>query len=279
MPELPEVEHTRQNLVRWGLVGSRIARVTTTGERIVRPKTPRAFVRGLAGKRVRAIDRKGKWLRFAFTEQRLYVHLGMTGWFENPREGLKNPLQSAPEDPIRFERVRFDLENGESVVFVDPRRWGRMILSDDEDEIEEWTELGPDPLTEGIDVDRLLKRVAKRKKQSIKEALLDQSVLAGIGNIQAIEALWKARSHPRTSAAVIGKEEMREIAKALRWTIKRTLAELKSERAKSNPFKIYGKKSGAPCPRCATGLERFDLGGRTTTCCPGCQKLSLPSSR
>jgi formamidopyrimidine-DNA glycosylase len=282
MPELPEVEHTRQNLIRWGVVGSRIAKVTTTDKRIVRPKTPRAFVSGLKDKTISAIDRKGKWLRFSFAkeeEKKLYVHLGMTGWFENPNEVLVNPLQSARAadgaDPLRFERVRFELVGGQDVVYVDPRRWGQMILTDEE--IEGWTSLGPDPLEEGIDVKRLVKRLAKRKKQSIKEALMDQSVLAGVGNIHAIESLWKAEIDPRSSAAAIDEEAMRAIAKGLRWTIKRTLVDLdKGREVKTNPFKIYGRV-GEPCPRCATELDRFDLGGRTTTCCPGCQQLIVTS--
>jgi len=275
MPELPEVEHTRENLVRWGVVGSLIKKATTKDERIVRPKKPAAFMRALAKKRIRAIERKGKWLKWTFEDSkaRLFVHLGMTGWFENPAELARNPLQSASgssSDPLRFERVRFELDRG-TLVYVDPRRWGQMILTNDD--VPGWTALGPDPLAEGIDVQRLVKRLAKRKKQSIKEAIMDQTILAGVGNIQAIESLWKAGIDPHSSAAAIDETKMKAIASGLKWTIRRTLADLrKGAEGKDNPFKVYGRV-GEPCPRCKEPFERAELGGRTTTWCPGCQEL------
>lgn len=263
MPELPEVEHTRAKLARCGVVpGATFARVVTTDARIVRPLTPRAFVRRLEGRRVERLERRGKWLRIALDEKRLFVHLGMTGWFHE-----------AEAEPVRFERVRFELRRGarrHALVYVDPRRWGRMILA--EDDIEAWTSLGPDPLADGIDVERVVTRLAKRKKQSIKEALMDQSVLAGVGNIQAIEALWRAQIDPRSRAAAVDARAMRAVARGLRWTIERTLADLaENELGSDSPFRIYGHK-GEPCPRCGTRLERFELGGRTTTMCPGCQR-------
>jgi formamidopyrimidine-DNA glycosylase len=198
-------------------------------------------------------------------QRRLFVHLGMTGWFE----------RSAPGAPaLRFDRVRFELERRGTrsrVVYVDPRRWGRMILSDED--IGVWRTLGPDPLDDGIVLERLEEKLRRRKKRSIKEVLMDQTVLAGVGNIQAIEALWKAGIHPRSKAHAISKADLRAIARGLRWTIDRTLLDLaKGGMGDANPFRIYGRK-GAPCPRCGHRLESFVLGGRTTTACPACQEL------
>ena len=265
MPELPEVEHNRRNLERW-MRGARIARVETSDVRIVRPEEPSTFVNALTRRTIERVERRGKWLKLTLDDgQRLFVHLGMTGWFE----------RGAPGDPaLRFDRVRFELVRRgrpSRVVYVDPRRWGRMIVS--RDDIPAWRSLGPDPLDEGIDLDRLAAKLARRKKRSIKEVLMDQTVLAGVGNIQAIEALWKARIDPRSNASAITKADVRAIARGLRWTIDRTLADLaKGEVGAANPFRIYGRK-GEPCPRCGHGLESFVLGGRTTTACPGCQKL------
>lgn len=261
MPELPEVEHTRTKLVAWGLEHATIARVTTSDALIVKPRTPRAFVRGLEGRKVARLERKGKWLRLLLDDdQRLFIHLGMTGWFEDDAEER------------RFERVRFTITKGrrtKTILYTDSRRWGRMVLADED--VRAWSTLGPDPLAEGIDEGRLVARLAKRKKQSIKEALMDQSVLAGVGNIQAIEALWKARVDPRSPAAAVDASLMKRIASGLRWTIERTLADLaENEMSGESPFRIYGHK-GEPCPRCRVTLVRFDLGGRTTTMCPGCQ--------
>src|SRR4051794_11543128 len=173
MPELPEVEHTRQKLARW-MKGATLAHVTTTDARLVRPVTPKAFVKALTGAKVTAVERKGKWLKLTVGEASLFVHLGMTGWFVD-------------EDEPRFARVVFDLVKGRRksrVVYTDSRRWGRLVLTDES--LPTWDALGPDPLAEGIDLEALGIKLARRKKAPIKVALMDQTVLAGVGNIQAI---------------------------------------------------------------------------------------------
>jgi formamidopyrimidine-DNA glycosylase len=255
VPELPEVEHVRRKLRRW-LVGARIV-AAEAGDRLVF----QGDARSLRGRTVERVDRRGKWLRLALDDGRkIFSHLGMTGDY---RLGGSD----------RFERVRLEVERRgkRSVVrYVDPRRWGRIVVATDD--IRTWSRLGPDPLHDGIDVARLSEKLARRKRRSVKEALMDQTVLAGIGNIQAIEALWKAKVDPRSKAAAVGPAEVRAIARGLRWTIGRTLADLaRLDQGAENPFKIYGRR-GTPCPRCGGTLERYELGGRTTTSCPGCQQ-------
>jgi formamidopyrimidine-DNA glycosylase len=265
MPELPEVEYTRQHLVRW-MRGARITAVRTEDPLIVRPKRPSTFVETLTGRNIERIERRGKWLKWTLDggQDRVFVHLGMTGWFERPRSANAR---------LRFDRVSFDVDKRGKparIVYVDPRRWGRMILATEDTAT--WKSLGPDPLDEGIDLDALERKLSRRKKRSIKEALMDQSVLAGVGNIQAIEALWKAAIDPRSKAGAISRPDLKAIAAGLKWTIARTLADLaKGDAAAENPFRIYGRQ-GEPCPRCKRQLERIVLGGRTTTFCPGCQE-------
>lgn len=262
MPELPEVEYNRKNLDRW-MRGATIRGVATTDARIVRPVRVSAFVTGVTGRVVERIDRRGKWLRLLLDDgASVFAHLGMTGWFEH----------GTPKDePLRFDRVTFALERRRKksrVTYVDPRRWGRIVLS--KTDLPAWTALGPDPLADGIDAKALAKKLSRRKR-SIKETLMDQSVLAGIGNIQAIEALWKAKLDPRSCADALAAADVGAIVRGLRWTIGRTLRDLeKGEAGKTNPFEIYGRK-GTPCPRCDVTLVRIELGGRTTTYCPGCQ--------
>jgi len=262
MPELPEVEHTRRRLERW-LRGARIEHAKSRDARIVRPVSTRAFARQLTGAKIGRVERRGKWIRIDAGTHRLFVHLGMTGWFESP------PLDA---EPLPFERVTFVLARGRKrvrVSYVDPRRWGRLVLA--REDLEAWTALGPDPLSDGIDLDVLQRRLARSNKRSIKEALLDQSVLAGVGNIQAIEALWKAGIDPRSHASALEARDLLALVRALHWTIERTLADLaKGDEGADNPFRVYGRK-GEPCPRCATPFTRIELGGRTTTFCPGCQ--------
>lgn len=263
MPELPEVEYTRRNLDRW-MRGARVTRVNTRDARIVRPLAARRFVQQLRGARVEAVERRGKWIRVRLAGGlRLFVHLGMTGWFEPSQLGAA---------PLRFERVAFDLARGSQrsrVSFVDPRRWGRLVLA--HEDIETWSALGPDPLSDGVDPVVLRQRLARSKSRTIKEALLDQSVLAGVGNIQAIEALWKAKIDPRSRANALSAAHVRALVRALHWTIERTLKDLaKGEHGAKNPFRVYGRK-GEPCPRCGTTFDRIELAGRTTTFCHGCQ--------
>lgn len=242
---------------------ARIVAVLAHDVRAVKPK-PKAFVAALVGRTVRAVERRGKWLRLKLDDGMfMFAHLGMTGWFEPSSHGAL---------PLRFERVHFDLERkgkASRVSYVDARRWGGMTLT--REDTPTWKKLGPDPLIEGIDVDRLVSKLAKRKTRSIKETLLDQTVLAGVGNIQAIEALWKAKIDPRSRASALTPKDVRALASGLRWTIDRTLVDLaKGDDGEENPFKIYGRK-GTPCPRCKTKLTRIELGGRTTTFCTGCQ--------
>lgn len=264
MPELPEVEFTRQNLDRW-MRGARLRAVKTEDARIVRPLAPKRFVAALTDRVVERIDRRGKWLRLLLDDGAIvFAHLGMTGWFEH----------GTPEDaPLRFDRVTFELERKRKrsrITYVDPRRWGQMIVTDRD--IASWTALGPDPLSDGIDVEKLAAKLARRKKGAIKVALMDQKVLAGVGNIQAIEALWRAQIDPRSAAGALDAKDVRAIVRGLRWTIERTLADLaKGDAGKKNPFLVYGRK-GSPCPRCDKTLAHVTLGGRTTTYCPGCQK-------
>ncbi len=260
MPELPEVESVRRKLSRW-TTGARLVSAVASDRRIVRGSLS-AFAK-LEGRTFRSFERRGKWLRIGFGEnQYLYSHLGMTGDWEL-------------EGEERFERARFEIvkKKKKNVLrYTDPRRWGVLALAGED--FPPWAALGPDPLHDGIDIDRLEKKLSVRAKKSVKEVIMEQKVLAGIGNIQAIESLWKAHIHPKRKAASIEHEEVVALVKAIEWSIARTLADLElGDAGKDNPFKIYGN-AGRPCPRCKTILQRFELGGRTTTACATCQPLA-----
>ena len=262
MPELPEVEYTRQRLSEW-LEGGRIVACEIHDPRLVRPARTKTVVDALVGGTVTRVDRRGKRLRLVVDrELYVFIHLAMTGWFEH-----------APTDEaLRQERARITVVRDRKktrVAYVDARRWGHWVVS--RDDIPAWTALGPDPLDATLDAGVLHARLLRRKKQSIKEALLDQTLIAGVGNVQAAEALWKAAIDPRSPAASVTPKELRAIVRALDWTIARTLADLaKGDAGKADPWVVYGHK-GRPCPRCKTTLVRIELGGRTTTFCPGCQ--------
>jgi formamidopyrimidine-DNA glycosylase len=217
------------------------------------------------GRTFEAIARRGKWLRLELNDgTRLFSHLGMTGWWMEAAVG-------AP--PLRFERARVDVgRRGRkaSLRYVDSRRFGRLIATPED--IADWTTLGPDPLADGIDVERLSETFAKRRR-TVKEILMDQRVLAGIGNVLATEALWMARIDPRSPGDALPPADSRAISKAIRRAIERDLEGRSSEPDDQTvSFFAYGR-AGEPCPRCGTRLSSVDLGGRTSVFCRRCQKL------
>jgi formamidopyrimidine-DNA glycosylase len=273
VPELPEVEHARRTLEQW-LSGARIDAVSVQDARILDAGvTPARVVRGLEGRRVEAIERRGKWLRIVLDAGRVFSHLGMTGKWVRAEIG---------EEARRFEKVRLDVTARgrvrRSVRYLDPRLFGRFVyVKEGGAELPVWSELGPDPLADGIDVAALHAKLAKRKL-AIKPTLLDQGVLAGVGNILATEALFMARIDPRRPARELSLAEVGKVARGIRRAIDKTLAmqegetiQYVEEAGAPNPFTIYGQE-GTPCPSCKRPLSKMVLGGRGTVLCVHCQR-------
>ncbi len=268
MPELPEVEVARRNLEKW-LARARLTRVELSPRLFVIAGAggAKAFGESMRGRTVRAVERRGKWLRLVLDGDRvLFSHLGMTG---------KWVLRAHDAPPERFERARLDTAK-RSVRYVDPRLFGTLVGVRGERAPAAWSALGPDALVDGVDAERLHTRL-RRISRSIKEALLDQTIVAGVGNIQAAEALWRGKIHPERAASSLSVEETRTLARAIEASIRDTLAREDSpeityveEAGADNPFDVYGKH-GEPCPRCGTTLRRIVQGGRSTVFCRKCQ--------
>jgi len=229
---------------------------------LTRPAPARLFARAVVGKTVKGIARKGKWLRLELDDGgKVFSHLGMTG-------GWVRVAVDAP--PLRFERARFDVaQRGRafSVRYVDARRFGRLIAT--RDDIRDWSVLGPDPLADGIDV-RHLSRAFAKARRSVKEILMDQRVVAGVGNILATEALWMARIDPRSRGNALRPPAVRAVARGVRRAISRELADPRRHASSKGSFFVYGH-AGEPCARCGTRLRSLVLGGRTTAFCARCQ--------
>jgi formamidopyrimidine-DNA glycosylase len=265
MPELPDVEIARHDLRRW-LVGSIVTAADCTDAYLSRPTPSSRFARTLVGRTVGRVSRKGKWLRLELTDGgRVFSHLGMTGdWV---RVAVDAPAQ-------RFERARIDVVlrgRAWSVRYLDARRFGRLVAG--RRDIGDWTMLGPDPVADGIDVPRFFEVLAKSRRP-VKQILMDQRVLAGVGNILATEALWMARLDPRSPGRTLVLQDARAIARAIRRAVDRELGERKTRRVTgAQPFLVYGR-AGEPCPRCGTRLTGTVLGGRTTVFCGRCQRAA-----
>ena len=295
MPELPEVELAARRLGGW-LDGERIDRVVVAPTRIVRGASPGEVERLLLGRRVRGIARRGKWLRIDCEDDRagprgsgaagpaLFSHLGMSGkWVRRSKDDIA----------LQHERARFDA-GAASVRYLDPRLFGRLVPSLTGEPIVEWKALGRDALDAGIHAEWLEGALGEQKRP-IKIALLDQTLLCGLGNIQTTEALFRAGIHPERPAVSLTRMDAARLAAAIAGTLAETLADLLATPDESdviyvedagapNPFQVYGR-GGKPCPRCQSMLSRIVLGGRGTVFCPRCQpreetgKLKLPRVR
>jgi formamidopyrimidine-DNA glycosylase len=277
MPELPEVEVAARNLRRWTR-GRTVRAAEADRTAIVRPAGPRALA-PLLGARVRNVDRVGKNLLVTLARGReavgLWSHLGMTGKWQRRARGAAPP---------RFSHARLGLDDGSTLHYTDMRRFGRLRVVPgarfgDEPLL---AALGPDPLRDGVDAAALHARLA-RLRTPIKVALLDQTILAGIGNIQASEALFRARLDPRRAASSLTRAEVGRLARAILASIRDTLVAFAREGADvgdgsivyveenraANPFKVYGH-AGEPCPRRNGTIRRLVQAGRATFFCEAC---------
>jgi len=266
MPELPEVEITRRNLERW-LAGRRVVSADAERTRTFRGASRDAF-QSLRGRLVDA-SRKGKYLLLSFENEGLLAHLGMTGKFVRRNGGVAEP----------YSRARLHLDNGEVIHFRDPRRFGRLepVEPDRLWQLTPIRQLGRDPLTDGLTAAQL-KDAVGRSRQAIKVALMDQSRIAGLGNIHASEALFRARIHPARRPSSLSAKEWKSLAKGIRATIQFALdreageeIEYVEEPGTENPFLVYGR-ANERCRRCKGGLVKTMVqAGRTTYYCPRCQ--------
>ena len=276
MPELPEVETIRARLAPL-LEGRRLAAVQIDDARLTRPNDPAEVASHMRGERITTVDRRGKYLIFRFESGRsLLIHLRMTGSLLHRRDGSNGSLA---EDP--YQRAVLSLDNGSDVAYRDVRRFGMWLLLE-QDEITPYLEvrLGDEPLADAFTPETLAERLAGRRA-AVKAALLDQRTVAGMGNIYADEALWRAEIDPRRPVGALDKAEVERLYAGIRTAlvagIARQGATLRDYRTPDGQsggmqleFQVYGRE-GEPCPRCGTPIAKTRIAGRGTSYCPGCQ--------
>jgi formamidopyrimidine-DNA glycosylase len=274
MPELPEVETVRARLEP-KLVGRRFQHVEIFDTRLTRPEDPAGVAAELEGERVVALDRRGKYLIVRFESGRvLLIHLRMTGQLLHGNGG-----PPSAEDVHRRAVVRLD--DGSDVTYRDVRRFGTWQLLEAEDLQPYLAErIGREPLLPSFTSKRLAEALEGRRAP-LKAALLDQRRLAGVGNIYADEALWRARLHPLRPAGGLNAREVaalhRGIRAALKAGIARQGATLSNYRTPDGSagrmqeaFRVYGRED-EPCERCGAPIEKIRAAGRGTWFCASCQ--------
>jgi formamidopyrimidine-DNA glycosylase len=266
MPELPEVETIKNELLPH-VLGRMIKGVEIFWDKMVREPSVPEFRERVTGQKITGLSRRGKYLFFHLgSGERLVMHMKMTGSL------LINPPDA------KFARAIFQLDNGAALHFRDPRKFGVMWLAADESAVAR--KLGPEPLDDDFTVETLT-GLLRNRKAPVKPVLLDQSIIAGIGNMYADEALYEAKIHPVRPAGSLSTAEIKRlynaIQRVLRAAIKNKGASVRNYyRPDGNIGTAHAEfrvahGTGKNCPRCGTAIKRIVVRGRGTYLCPRCQ--------
>ncbi|MBN2500205.1 MAG: bifunctional DNA-formamidopyrimidine glycosylase/DNA-(apurinic or apyrimidinic site) lyase [Anaerolineales bacterium] len=270
MPELPEVE-TIARALRTGaketieIVGREIDRVELLWERTLAEPDARTFEQIIQGQIVEDVGRRAKYLAIQLSEDVLVIHLRMSGDIIVAKE---------PTDEVTHPRLVIHFKDGVKLYFNDPRKFGRVWLLEDTAQL--FAKLGPEPLDESLTAAQFHEMLAGRKRQ-LKALLLDQSFLAGLGNIYVDESLFLAHLHPRTRSDEVSPVQAEALLKGIRTVlqegIRRNGASIDWVYRGGdfqNHFNVY-QQTGEPCPVCGTPITRIIIAQRGTHICPNCQ--------
>lgn len=288
MPELPEVEIVRRGLEP--VMAGAVLTEVSVGRPDLRFPFPAAFARRLTGARVLDVRRRGKYLLAPLsTGEALIMHLGMSGRFTIAAQaGLRRPgdfYNAEPADPVH-DHVAFTMAGpqGEArIVYNDPRRFGFMDLAPSEaiEKSRHFEGMGPEPLDPGFTA-HALATAFKGKRAPVKAALLDQTIVAGLGNIYVCEALFRARISPRRMASKVGTARLAPLVEVIKAVLTEAIeaggSTLRDFAASDGArgdfqhrFSVYDRE-GEPCPSCGAAIRRFVQAGRSTFACGRCQR-------
>lgn len=270
MPELPEVETIRRSLAAQ-LVGRRLLAVEVSGARLRKPAQA-GLASALRGREVTGVERRGKYILAHLDDGNAWIiHLGMTGCVT---------LSSAPRAPDGHTHLRAVLDGGRELRFADPRRFGLLFVGRAED-VAGIAGLGVDPFSRRFSADYLRKRCL-RSRRKIKDLLMDQRIVAGLGNIYANEILFAAGLRPGRRACSLTRREAQCLVSATRMVLSRALraggtsiSDFRKTDGSPGSFqhelRVYGKE-GRRCGRCGGRIRRARSGARSSYYCPGCQR-------
>ncbi len=271
MPELPEVETIRRQLAPH-LEGKTIVSVRILDPRWTRPESPLRVQRVLRGRRVLGVERSGKYLVWELSgEVFLLAHLRMTG-----------TLLLDPAVEPSHTRVRFELDGGHRLLYVDPRRFGtgHVVSGAAARDAYLHERIGVEPLTPEFTLEHL-RALARGRRAPVKSFVLDQRRIAGVGNIYADEALFRARIHPLRRAGALTRAQLAELRNGIEEAL---LAGIDAKGASIDDFRhvdgargsfqdrfLVHRREGEPCPRCGNTIRKLVVGGRGTYVCERCQ--------
>jgi formamidopyrimidine-DNA glycosylase len=277
LPELPEVEYVARQL-RQELVGHRLAQVRVWWDGAVLGMEPRAFEAHLRDRRVVAIGRRAKYLLVELDDgTTLVIHRRMSGNLVFATDGEDTP----------YTRVEFLLDDGRRLRFTDPRKFGRLALVPQGALPAHFARLGPEPLESEFTVEALAARLADRRRP-LKALLLDQTVVAGLGNIYADEALFHARLHPLRTGASLSRAEVARLREGIQEVLLGAIEhggttfgrhrDVYNEAGLHLEHVAAYRRTGQPCPRCGQPITRITVAQRGTHFCPTCQQERTTAS-
>jgi len=280
MPELPEVETIARNL-RPELVGKIILKADLLWPRTLATPTPAKFKKQIVDQEIRAVGRRAKYLQIQLAEYHLFVHLRMSGdlYIKEgdvlPEKHDRLILEIASASFKKHPGGAPKKKKESKLVFNDTRKFGRVWLVRDPDEV--IGGLGPEPLSDGFTAEMLYNGLQSRHRQ-LKPLLLDQTFLAGLGNIYTDEALHMARLHPLLTSDSVNREQAQALWEAIREVLQEGIRRNGASidwvyrgGEFQNYFRVYDR-AGKPCPVCGTEIERLVVGQRGTHVCPNCQR-------
>jgi len=292
MPELPEVETTVRSL-RKQILGKRIKDVWTDAKKLVKkPESFSDFGKEIKNRKIESVSRRAKFIFLGLSgNKKLLVHQKMSGhllvgeWQRNNGEWISKSGGSLQNDPYnQYIHIVFFLDDGTQLALSTLRKFSKVELWD-ADELEESKQikkLGPEPLPKDFGFESFKRALNKRRSGKIKQVLMDQSVIAGIGNIYANEILWEAKVSPFKNFTKLSEKELKSIFKAIKRVLKKGIelqgasySDYRKPSGKKGGFQDWGRvydREGEDCPRCEGEIKRKKTGGRSVYFCPHCQE-------
>lgn len=287
MPELPEVETIVRDLQK-SIINQKIEDVWSDNKKVIKkPKSFEQFRKEIKGKKIEKVWRRGKNIIFNLSENKaLLIHQKLTGhllvgqWILDNgcwKSKIKGPLQ---EKVNTYIHLLFTLNNGQMLALSDLRKFAKAELWDRKKLEKELSSLGPEPLKENFTF-KMFQESFQGKKGKIKQVLMDQKVIAGIGNIYSDEILFKAKIHPFKNTSELNQLELKKIYSAIKGILKKaiklqgtSISDFRNIRGRPGSFnkirKVY-RREGEKCKRCGIIIQRVKIGGRSAHFCPKCQ--------
>ena len=273
MPELPEVETIRRDLNK-ELKGRKIVKLKYYDWAKMLKPSPEVVKKAIEGKKIHGFGRRAKLLLMHLEDHdtTIALHLKLSGQLI---------LREPGDPPDRFTHIILELDNGKELRFNDLRKFGFMKLVENKEQLSKLlSEFGPEPFTPQFTFEKF-KEVVTESARTIKTVIMDQAKIAGVGNIYADEALWRARIHPEKPSNKLDEKQLKELYEAILYVLKQGIEDRGTsvdqyldahgdEGEHARNLKVF-RQNGKPCPRCGTEIKKIRVGGRGTHYCPSCQ--------